>query len=251
MNDEEIDRYQRILEDWTPSGKKPPTPPRMTQPEREPVQPAAPPGPTGRAGAPYREGAILCLNQRTVAIYNRPIPEKEYHLMQVLHPGNRVKMQGIAVEGYAVEELGCLPPEHLKRLQSEMRWDRDLIAFHCYSYEDVEKLPQQAAAPAEGGGGTSETRPAQSAPAGAAPAAEASSNGRLHRGQRVTVQFGDKMWEAVYWGKDDQGEVVAHQTNRVWSLMHLDLHRFGSGLEVDPEIDVSLVKEIEQSLGSA
>jgi hypothetical protein len=42
--------------------------------------------------------------------------------------------------------------------------------------------------------------------------------------------------------------VIAHKTYENWSLMHLDLKRFASTMQVEPEADLTLVQEIEQSL---
>jgi hypothetical protein len=48
------------------------------------------------------------------------------------------------------------------------------------------------------------------------------------RGQCLAIKFGKKgeAWDAIYWGRDQQGTVVAHDTNGHWTLMHLDLSRF-------------------------
>jgi hypothetical protein len=186
------------------------------------------------------------------------VPEKEYHLMLALFPNHQLKTQGIALEGHQIDEIGCVPPEALDRLQREMRWSRDLLVFHCYSLRDAERIPQQIAPPPAAAtpdrvtgddsapdNGNAAPPPAPAASAAARPApAEPKANGALRRGQRLQIQFGDKTWYAVYWGKDDQGQVVAHQTNRDWSLIHLDLERFGADLVVDPNIDTRIVEEI-------
>lgn len=213
----------------------------------------------------YGAGAILRLNGRTLAIYKKAVPEKEYHLVLMLSPGGSVKAQGVALEGYEVEELGCIAPKWFEKMQTEMHWDRDLIVFHCYSFEDVVRIPR-----AEGGEETLESvRPAPAAPP--PPRAEAEqvavtptaspvmpppvtappkpeANGSMRRGQRLQIKFGNNTWDAVYWGKDDQGQVIAHKTYEQWALMHLDLKRFTNSMLIDPEADLTLVQEIEQSL---
>jgi hypothetical protein len=207
----------------------------------------------------YQPGALLCLNGRTVAIYKQAVPEKEYHLVMVMAPNFAIKTQGIALEGYQVEEVGCLSPEIFERVQREMRWTRDLLVFHCYSYEDVEKLPQHLISP-------SPAAPVIAAPVRPVPASDVVSESQLatdededededeapgnsmRRGQRIRVRFGDKAWSAVYWGRDDQGPVVAHKTHKHWSLMHLDLDRFGADLNMDPNVDSQVIAEIEKSL---
>jgi hypothetical protein len=265
--EDEVERYRRILEDW-----KPGPPPPKSRPQ--PALMTAPPSPAtpsngasltrpnyngnGSAGAEYSAGAILLLNQRTLAIYRKAVPEKGYHLVLALCPNHAVKAQGIALEGYQIEELGSLAPAWLERLLSEMRWERDLIVFHCYRYEDVARIPavdhveepgNSIPAPVQW---TQPVMPAQPpAPEPSAPAPAEKTNGQLRRGQRLQIQFGAKAWDAVYWGKDDQGQVIAHRTYENWSLMHLDLARFQNGLVVHPEVEPGLIKEIEDALVSA
>jgi hypothetical protein len=276
MSLDEVERYQKLLEEWSwgskpQGGNKGSGAPRP--PDARPVSPTPAPGRTGPPsgvplgaplGAPYQTGAILCLSGRNVAIYKHPVPEKEYHLMLALFPDQQIKTQGVALEGHQVDELGLVPPEALERLQREMRWNRDLIVFHCYSLKDAERIPQQIAPPEAAAtplrtGPVPQQPPAPTAEptptpapartAGPPPAAEAPpSNGVMRRGQRLQVRFGDKSWFAVYWGRDDQGQVVAHQTNKVWSLMHLDLNRFGTDLMIDPNVDTQIIEEIEACL---
>jgi hypothetical protein len=214
--------------------------------------------------APYGTGTILRLSGHTLAVYKKAVPEKGYHLVLLLGPGGAVKAQGISLDGYEIEELGSIAPKWFALLESEMRWERDLIVFHCYSYEDVAKLPKadgneteprMAIRPATAAPRTEpETQPetaepdqAPYAPVATAPA-KVELNGNLRRGQRLQIKFGSNAWDAVYWGKDDQGQVIAHKTYENWSLMHLDLQRFATTMQVDPEADLTLVQEIEKSL---
>lgn len=280
--EEEVERYRRILEDWKPGpGPRKNTPPPAPARSNGDARPANNGGaavasaytPHG-AVSTFTPGAILLLNGRTLAVYRKPVPEKEYHLVLVLCPNQTVKAQGIALEGYQVEELGSLAPAWFERLQNEMRWERDLIVFHCYRYEDVAHIPAPERFEDPRGSMPPVAQPAAYQPAQPTyqPAAQqpvfqqaacqqpagyqpvppeperANGNGQLRRGQRLQIQFGAKAWDAVYWGKDDQGQVIAHRTYENWSLMHLDLERFANGLVVTPEIDMVLVKEIEHAL---
>lgn len=194
------------------------------------------------------------------------MPEKGYHLVLILGPHGSVKAQGIALDGYEIEELGNIAPKWFEKLQSDMQWQRDLVVFHCYSYEDTLKVPrlEGTEAPRE----PLRMAPAAPAPVAAAPQATAEPladpqtdyapvaqqpprpelNGNLRRGQRLQIKFGEKAWDAVYWGKDDQGQVIAHKTHEDWALMHLDLKRFANTMQVDHETDPALIQEIEQSL---
>jgi hypothetical protein len=69
----------------------------------------------------------------------------------------------------------------------------------------------------------------------------------LRRGQRLEFAHGDRKWCAVYWGKDDQGHVIAHKTFKEWTLMRLDLNHYLDKFSADPEPDRDLVQTIEQS----
>ena len=137
---DEVERYQKILEDWSWSAK-----PKGNKGSQQPEGRSVPAQPAGHVQR--QPGAILCLDGRTIAIYKQAAPEKEYHLMLALFPNNQVKTQGIALEGHQVDEIGSLPPDMMERLQRDLRWNRDLIVFHCYSYDDVEKIPAQMAPP--------------------------------------------------------------------------------------------------------
>lgn len=259
---EEVDRYQKILEDWRPgSGAPAPSPgsaargpvrtgsaAAMSRPTAtvatvgEPVSP-------GELAAP---GAILLIGERTLAIYQKAVPDKEYHLVQVLCPNGATKTQGLALHAHQFEEIGALPPNHFEQSQRAGTWDRDLIVFHCYRYEDVCRIPQ----PLGSGTASTETAPrstdsAVDTPVATSPSvpavSEQSTPDSLRRGQRLQIKFGANAWEAVYWGRDNQNHVVAHKTYQKWSLMHLDLERFANSLVADP-VDDRLIAEIETSL---
>ena len=200
--------------------------------------------------------------------------------MHLLGPNGGVKTQGIALEGYTVDEVGSLSAPALRDLLRKMRWTRDMIVFHCYSYEDVLKLPamdpatkkdapimQEAEAQEPLAQQQTEVPPPCAAPSStpvltqaatepppsqtdtAIPSKdESSGNGALRRGQHLKIKFGDKLWEAIYWGHDNKGHVVAHRTCDQWSLMHLDIERFGHDMTAVEEVNMGLLKQIEQNL---
>ncbi|MBN1868369.1 hypothetical protein JW916_13870 [Candidatus Sumerlaeota bacterium] len=70
----------------------------------------------------------------------------------------------------------------------------------------------------------------------------------LTRGRRFSIKFGNRGWEAVYWGEDEQGSVVAHNTNGQWSLMHLDLSRFRDSFALLGEISDKERTDLEKAL---
>jgi hypothetical protein len=56
------------------------------------------------------------------------------------------------------------------------------------------------------------------------------------------------VWEAVYWTSDELGPILAHDTNREWSLIHMDLSRFKDAIEYGELLSEEELEEIEQSL---
>lgn len=289
-------RYNQLLNDWKgvsdpatteepdvfaidPSlrreNTRQPTP-RATPMPQEPA-PVRPPTPFV-GGVLFTPGAILSIGQHLMGIYRAAVPERGFHMMLMLNPGGVVRVQGVDLERYEVEEVGVLPPRFFDQLQAQMTWDRDLIVFHCYSYEDTAKVPSMEHHVIHGGEHHPPSAPVH-APA-PPPAPEAApvthhapsprpehtpepeppaaqthhvhitppSHNGLHRGQRLQFVVGDKTWQAVYWGKDDAGHVIAHKTYEDWDLMHMDLDRYTSSLNADPEPDPALVKSIEDSL---
>ncbi len=70
----------------------------------------------------------------------------------------------------------------------------------------------------------------------------------LERGRVIRINVGGKVWEAVYWTSDEIGPIVAHDTNREWSLMHLDLSRFRDAIEYGELLSEEELEEIERSL---
>lgn len=287
---EEVERYRKLLEDWNVGddstaksrgrGRNVPSRPARSprgsarSGQRDP-EASSLPSSFGDAAGDYSQGAILVLNQRTLAIYDRAVPQKEYDLLYILFPNGSVKRKSVALKDYEVQEIGSLPPKWHKRLHNGMQWSRDLIVFHCYRFEDVAKLPvnngslaktppEPASAPASPAGGTTDASvadapepeaespedPQETSPPEPQPTAapKTPSKETLHRGQRIRIQFGDHAWDAIYWGEDKQGTVVAHKTYETWSLMHLDLSRFQDELVIDPEIDQNLVEEIHRTL---
>jgi hypothetical protein len=216
---DDVERYRKLLEDWKPG---PPatkktsytTSSSTVSPMAYTHQKPAALDKVAQDRAPYGTGAILRLNGHTLAIYKKAVPEKGYHLMLILGPGGSVKAQGISLDGYEVEELGSIAPKWFAKLENDLRWERDLIVFHCYSYEDVAKVPR-----AEGVSGPRENnvRPAAPQPRAEQPEAEPATaeepvgeqpqasqapaeprqqelNGNLRRGQRLQIKFGNNTW---------------------------------------------------------
>jgi hypothetical protein len=70
----------------------------------------------------------------------------------------------------------------------------------------------------------------------------------LERGRVIKINVGGRMWESVYWTSDEIGPIVAHDTNRQWALMHLDLSRFRDAIEYGEVLNARRLDEIGKSL---
>ena len=261
---EELEQYERMLAGWRPGPPKPDQHSATRGWTCNDAPAAASHSPSAQEG-PHSPGAILLIQGHSLVIYKQAMADKGYHLVYLLAPAGKVKLQGVALDNVPLEELGCLGEAQFEQLQRLQQWSRDVLVFHFYRYEDVDRIPaslgqgaslppvhpspaQDSSAPAhsrQGGNGyhaPAAPPPPPEPPAGPAP---------LRRGQRLRIQMGPKSWDAVYWGHDDEGHVVAHLTYNTWSLMHLDLERFGSSMSVDPHPDPALTAKIEAGLSAA
>lgn len=222
----------RLMEEW--DATQPPE-----SPEAEAEQYSDESGPAKITQ--FRPGSILRLENQQMGIYKMAVPEKDTNLVLLLGHGGNLRTQTCDLEPGAAEEIGMIPPDLFVKLQSDMRWYRDLIVFHCYAFADTVKVPQIDIAP------RSAAVPQAQPQVAAAPRRPPAADG-LRRGQRFQIKFGQKMWQAVYWCKDTRGDVIAHQNGGDWALMHLDLKQYAGSLRADPEPDAALAHAIEESL---
>lgn len=266
---DELDRYKQILNDWQtggPSAKPRPTPPRPTPPPpaEEPVQEAA--QPRAKLARPadaeaedgrYPKGTILSLDEEDLVIYRRPVSGKPFDMVYSLLFDGKAKIEAIDLSRHQVVEMGRLSSDEFARLQTDMVWSRQMVASGCFRADDAERIPDPSGAQAAAAQRTpapEPRRPSADRPdAGpirpaASPADSAASKTRIRRGQKISIIFGDRRWESIYWGKDQKGSVVAHKTHGHWTLMHLDLNRFKESLSVSSEPEADLIDEINQDL---
>ena len=65
----------------------------------------------------------------------------------------------------------------------------------------------------------------------------------------MRISFGPgKSWDAVYWGRDLLGHVLAHRTHKEWALMHLDLKRFKDTIELGEFLDDEEIASIQRDI---
>lgn len=242
----------------TESEQRPPTPEQgAPSPEQkaanseeflEPVVPSVEdpfitlPGAQESALGEYSFGDIILLGDETLGLYNRFIPEKEYDVVYLLERDGSLSPQGIQLAAHGARTIGRLPAAMARRCFSQMAWDRDLIVFHLYEFSDVSRVPHPTATRNAEGKVVTKHMPSETPAAAREPASP------LQRGRRFAVSFGDRSWEAIYWGHDEQGALVAHSTTGEWQLMHLDLKRFGGAIQFRELLSREELAEIERAL---
>ncbi|MBI3737286.1 hypothetical protein HY256_12340 [Candidatus Sumerlaeota bacterium] len=214
----------------------------------------------------FPSGTILAIDDEELVIYRRPVAGQPYDMVYSLLFDGTVKIEAVELGKHQVFEMGCLPPNEFKTLQTRMKWNKALVAVGCRNREDAERIPEPTGAAALTPIPPTVTPPSPtdriaSTPRGGvvnnltrgetvARADQPQESKKIRRGQRITLKFGDKSWEAVYWGRDQKGPVVAHNTHRRWSLMHLDLNRFKESMIADSDPDPHLVEEIMRDLST-
>ncbi len=228
-------------------------------------------------------GTIMRFDDGSIAIYKDAVSGKDYALFYFLEPNGVLVPQGIFLDQYEYQRLGLLPPDLFEAMIRMRRWDRDAVIYHLDRFEFAGHIRAIASAQpmrVEGGDPYPEMHQRQAAPARPAPPRPAPERRRpepeeyevepapmptetpevdelppppprpiLERGRVVRIVVGPgKVWEAVYWTSDELGPIVAHDTNREWSLMHLDLSRFKDAIEYGDLLSDDELKEIEESL---
>lgn len=191
------------------------------------------------ADGSYLPGVILYFEDATIGVYKGRVKGKDYDLVYILQPDGRVQPQGVALQSYDTRPIGRLAPTYLDQLTARQRWERDLVIFHLLDFEDRALVPVVTATP------SSEAVPLPVIPKG--PTGDA---GPMTRGRRLTIAFSPQQkWDCVYWGTDELGTVVAHHTHDRWSLMHLDLRRFGNSIQTGNMLGPEELRQVELEVG--
>lgn len=203
------------------------------------------------------EGSILAFANRDVAIFHRDVPAKNYQVILLLHSDGSISPEGVnLLSSTDFRKIGQLPTAHIGQLLNTLTWDRDHIVFHLDDYRHVNLIPKRDSSVApETRSRPEPVREAEwPAPKPQAPAPLPAEEQRrlknlLVRGRRFRIIHGrGREWEAVYWCEDEKGSVVAHKTQGVWSLMHLDLKRFKDNMVLLDAVSDEEEIEIEKAL---
>ncbi|HBF32924.1 TPA: hypothetical protein DDW35_00025 [Candidatus Sumerlaeota bacterium] len=207
-------------------------------------------------------GAILLLPDEQVAVFQHDTQSNGGNLDSVLllNPNGSLRPEGLSIlEEGQWEQIGQIPPDHLPALRSKLMWNRHHIVFHLAKFTDARFVPhiktgapKPAPQPVQPST-TESTRhanwPNPSPEEIAEESTPISAESALVRGQVLSIEFTPgRSWEAVYWCEDAQGTVVAHNTNRHWSLMHLDLTRFQDSLVLSKQLEPAEIAAIESEL---
>jgi hypothetical protein len=249
----------------TPQQTPPPTTPPAVQktappPPEPPVQqaPPAPPPESEEVGNLFRQGDILKMEDGTLAVYQGPVAGKEYDIALFLKKTGMIDPRGIVIYAYDVEKIGHLPPLYYEKLRHINLWNRDLIVYHLDRYErckdipfptdpNLHSAPEKTPVPHR-------TPPPRQTKAPGVPTsyAEADPPPRpeqiQQKGRHITLKMGANEWKAVYWGKDDLGHLLAHQTHGDWSIMHMDLERFENSLQYGTLMSEDEIKTMDKSI---
>ena len=229
------------------------------------------------AGGGLVSGDIVALDDGSVAIFKDAVSGKDYALFYFLERDGRCDARGIFMEQYGRTIVGRIGEELFAQMRDRKRWDRDAIVFHLNRYDHAGLIPRIVGAAPAAGSGTAESQSGLAAdgprgnrvPTGAPTATRPPTGsvqrlvdtpssvggGRrrdsmLERGRVLRINIGGKIWESVYWTEDEMGAILAHDTNKSWALMHLDLKRFRESLEYGDVVGYERLSEIEASLAN-
>jgi len=194
-------------------------------------------------GALPPDGAILHLATGQVIVIDRDVPDSGYQMVLLLNPDGSVSAEKMNLRlGCQFRQIGRLSADDVVNVHVAHKWHRSHIVFNLDRFEDARLIPEAGVAETQEELVEPELRDANWPAPGSAPQekiqlpkdekrAEAARLGQtktgLKRGQRLTISFGpNRSWDAVYWGGDGTGTLVAHQTHGDWALTRLDLSRF-------------------------
>ena len=217
-------------------------------------------------------GSIILLDDGSIAVYKDSVSGKDYALFYFLEPDGRFTPRGIFLEQYETQRLGQLAPAVFESMRKAGRWERDAVLFHLDKYEYASHLRRLMArtpvpheydhehAPAvvdrrngrsletEGKTPELEAEPREAPAQEPEPVRPRPKRDLLERGRVLRINVGGRVWESVCWTQDEISPIVAHNTNKEWALMHLDLARFRNSIEYGELLSERRIAEIERSL---
>jgi hypothetical protein len=197
-----------------------------------------------------KPGAILNFDDGSLAIFKDAVSGKDYALFYFLEPNFGLSPRGIFLEQYEYRCIGQMPLHLFEDMKASNRWNRDCVVFHLYDWEFVQLVPQSGAVVSSQVGRPA-TEPGVTRSVASptrVPDTHDLRKATPERGQVLKINVAGRVWEAVYWAKDEMGHVVAHSTNKKWALMHLDLTRFSDSMELGELKSPSEIDEIQRHI---
>lgn len=210
-------------------------------------------------GGEFLPGTILVFEDGMMGVYKERNQRKDYDIVYILDAKGRANPQGIPLENYGVEPVGRLSSSCMELVVSNNRWERDMIIFHLLKYRDRAYVPTITENPHDAEPIANSEHLSQMSVQKLTPAMlqpdykdEEPEKPALIRGREMTIEFGPgRKWKAIYWGKDELGHVVAHNTHDSWSLMHLDLNRFKDTIVFGNIVGQDVIRQMERDLAKA
>ncbi len=199
-------------------------------------------------------GTILLFEDGAVGIYKESNSAKDYDIIYMLRQSGRIAAQGMPLYNYEIEPIGRLSHTCFDHLVKSDKWERDMMVFHLLKYKDHIHIPHidEDKNITRASGETFSQWAVQKLPADQVDSASKNEKPQLSRGRRMTIEFGpNQRWEAVYWGKDELGYVVAHNTHDRWALMHLDLDKFKDSTTFHDIVDNNTLRKMERDFAQA
>ncbi len=196
-------------------------------------------------------GTILVFEDHSMGIFKESNPSKEYDIVYILKQDGRAIPQGMPLYAYEKDPVGRLSAGVLSQLIQNGRWERDMIIFHLLKFIDRKHVPQidaQAPVPVP----ASDTFSSWAVKKLSADEInEPEKREQFIRGRKFHIKFGPTQeWDAVYWGKDELGHIVAHDTHNKWTLMHLDLGRFKDSITFGDMADEATLSKIQEDFSA-
>lgn len=183
-----------------------------------------------RESVGFLPGAIVMWDEKFVGLYIRPERSKGYDLVYIMTDNGRLSPKGIVLHAYGVQVLGQVPMALYEQMEKTLILNRDAIVANLFDPQDGKWIPyvQRTATPTPA---PAPTPPPSMQGAQRTPSPSRPMLHQLKRGARISIKIGDKSWDAVYWGRDVQNYIVAHDSHGQWALMHLNLSRFKDSIE--------------------
>ncbi len=70
----------------------------------------------------------------------------------------------------------------------------------------------------------------------------------MERGRRIRIGLQDRSWDAIYWGCDEEGDILASQEQGHWRFVRFNLKNCLGQLQVGDLMALSDIHALEQDV---